>query len=72
MNLFQMTVLQKLAISNNVVENKENIDVFTDLPLKDENDLKIMETKLKEDSEYRNQMVGLMFVFQYYKVSSKQ
>ncbi|XP_018045573.1 PREDICTED: uncharacterized protein LOC108685340 [Atta colombica] len=57
MNIFQMTVFQKLAISKNVVENEENIDVFADLPLKDENDLKIMERKLKDDPEYRNQMI---------------
>ncbi|XP_011066365.1 PREDICTED: uncharacterized protein LOC105153305 isoform X2 [Acromyrmex echinatior] len=56
MNIFQMTVFQKLAISKNV-KNEENIDVFADLPLKDENDLKIMERKLKDDPEYRNQMI---------------
>jgi len=72
MNIFQKTVFQKLAISKNVVENEENIDVFADLPLKDENDLKIMERKLKDDPEYRNQMVSLIFVLQYYKVSSKK
>ncbi|XP_018377974.1 PREDICTED: uncharacterized protein LOC108770765 [Trachymyrmex cornetzi] len=57
MNIFQMTVFQKLAISKNIVENEENIDVFADLPLKDENDLKIMERKLKDDPKYRNQMI---------------
>jgi len=37
-------------------EDKENIDIFDNLPIKDENNLKIMKIKLKDDSWYRNQM----------------
>lgn len=69
MNAHHKVILQKLAISNVEMEEKEDIDVFEDLPLKDEANLMLMETKLKNDLWYRNQMVGLMFIFQYYKVS---
>lgn len=68
MNANHKVILQKLAISNVEMEEKENIDVFEDLPLKDEVNLILMETKLKNDSWYRNQMVSLMFIFQYYKI----
>lgn len=69
MNAHHKVILQKLAISNVEMEEKEDIDVFEDLPLKDEANLMLMETKLKNDLWYRNQMVGLMSIFQYYKVS---
>jgi len=56
--------LQKIAICNVEVEEKDNIDVYQDLPLKDDAAVQLMETKLKNDSCYRNQMVSLMFLFQ--------
>lgn len=62
-NKIEKLILQKVATSNVEEEDKENIDIFENLPLKDENNLKLMETKLKNDSSYRNQMVRLMSVF---------
>jgi len=53
--------LQKIAICNVEVEEKDNIDVYQDLPLKDEASVQLMETKLNNDSRYRNQMVSLMY-----------
>lgn len=63
----QRTVLDKLSIlkSKTQQEDKEKIDIFAKLPLKDENSLTIMETKLKNDSCYRNEMVSLLLIFQY-------
>jgi len=53
--------LQKIAICNVEVEENDNIDVYQDLPLKDEASVQLMETKLNIDSRYRNQMVSLMY-----------
>lgn len=63
----QRTVLDKLSIlkSKTQQEDKEKIDIFAKLPLKDENSLTIMEIKLKSDSCYRNEMVSLLLIFQY-------
>lgn len=39
-------------------EEKENIDIFQDLPLKDVNELEALEIKLKNDLLYRNKMIN--------------
>jgi len=57
--------LRKIAVCNVEVEEKDNIDIYQDLPLKDDAVVQLMETKLKNDSCYRNQMVSLMSLFQY-------
>lgn len=51
--------------NNNPVEpeQKESIDVFQDLPLKEENDVQSMETKLC-NALYRNKMVSTILVLQ--------
>lgn len=67
----QKHILKKSSIDILQTEEKEKIDIFQDLPLKDENDLQAMETKLKNDSFYRNQMVSWIFLFQYYKILEK-
>lgn len=64
------TVLQKFEGFNIEMENKENINVYDDLPLKDKNALQEMETRLKDDLRYRKEMVRL-FILQYYKIFSK-
>jgi len=50
-------ILEK--ITNNTVEpqEKDNIDIFQDLPLKDENGLETMERKLGNNLAYRKEMV---------------
>lgn len=61
-------VISKIVVIPNVeMEEKENIDVFESLPLKDDNDLKLVETKLKNNSSYRNQMVRIS-AFHYYTI----
>ncbi|XP_011883553.1 PREDICTED: uncharacterized protein LOC105570725 [Vollenhovia emeryi] len=55
------------ALENRIVENvgnfnveeeeKESIDIFEYLPLKDEYDLKSTETKLKDNSWYKSQVI---------------
>lgn len=62
MNTSLKAIFQKLSISNIEEDNKENIDVFHNLPLKNENDLKLMELKLQNDICYRNLMVSLRAV----------
>lgn len=53
----QKLILEKLSIGIFQTEEQEKIDIFQDLPLKNENDLEVMETKLKNDLFYRNQMI---------------
>lgn len=61
----QKLILQKLSTTTSVntfeTEEEEKIDIFQDLPLRDENDLQAMEIKLKNDSFYRNQMVKCLY-----------
>lgn len=57
----QKLILEKF--SNNTFEReekeeREKIDIFQHLPLKDNQDLIAMEAKLKNDVAYRNQMVS--------------
>lgn len=54
----QKLILEKVSISTFQTEEKERIDIFQDLPLKDENDLEAMEIKLKNDSFFQNEMVN--------------
>lgn len=59
----QKLILEKLVIANTFerAEEREEIDVFQDLPLKNNQDLVIIEEKLKNDPAYRNQMVSPIF-----------
>ncbi|XP_020297454.1 uncharacterized protein LOC109861985 isoform X2 [Pseudomyrmex gracilis] len=57
MNTSLEAILQKLSISNIEEDNKQNIDVFDNLPLKNENELQLMELKLKNDICYRKCMI---------------
>lgn len=59
----QKLILEKFAIANTFegAEEREEIDVFQDLPLKNNQDLVIIEEKLKNDPAYRNQMVSTIF-----------
>ncbi|XP_011705005.1 PREDICTED: uncharacterized protein LOC105460270 isoform X2 [Wasmannia auropunctata] len=52
--------LLEQKISNNRAQpeqNKEVIDIFQDLPLKNKNELELMEVKLRENAFYRNEMI---------------
>jgi len=53
-------------ISNNIpqlgCEEKENIDIYQDLPLKKKEDLDSLETKLSNNVSYRNVMVSLISI----------
>ncbi|XP_011638553.1 uncharacterized protein LOC105428144 [Pogonomyrmex barbatus] len=51
-----INTFQKFTMCD-IVEDKENIDIFKNLPLRDENELQLMETKLKNDLWYRQQMI---------------
>jgi len=43
-------------------EEREEIDIFQDFPLKEQQNLEVMETKLQNDISYRNQMVSRMSI----------
>lgn len=58
----QKLIIQKLSITN--VEDKENIDIYQDLPLRKKSDLEAMEKKLVHDGTYRSQMVSRTLLFQ--------
>ncbi|XP_039312745.1 uncharacterized protein LOC120359418 [Solenopsis invicta] len=49
----------KLSTGTFETKERQKIDILQDLPLKDENDLEAMETKLKNNSSYRSEMVSL-------------
>jgi len=58
----------KLVVQNmsNIIpqfefEEKENIDICQDMPLKKKGDLESLETKLSNNA-YRNEMVSLIFI----------
>ncbi|KAL0128518.1 hypothetical protein PUN28_003684 [Cardiocondyla obscurior] len=51
----QKLILEKLPFNNN--EDKKNIDVSHDFPLKNENDLQDMENKLQDNEVYRKQLI---------------
>jgi len=53
-------------ISNNIplgCEEKENIDIYLDLPLKKKEDLDSLETKLSNNASYQNVMVSLISLY---------
>ncbi|XP_067208564.1 uncharacterized protein [Linepithema humile] len=51
-------IAEKLPITNIREERKEeSIDIFQDLPLKNQNDVQAMETKIMNDKVYQSQMV---------------
>lgn len=54
------------------VGEREKTEIFQDLPLKDEDSLEVMETKLKNDLSYRNEMVSQKSIFKYYKIFEKK
>lgn len=56
----QKLFAEKLPITNH--EEKDDIDVLQDLPLQNENDLQVLETKLKNNEVYRNQLVSLLLL----------
>lgn len=56
----QKLIMEKLSITNH--EEKDNIDVLQDLPLQKQNNLQVLETKLKNDEVYRNQLVSLLLL----------
>ncbi|XP_029157731.1 uncharacterized protein LOC114930159 isoform X2 [Nylanderia fulva] len=56
-NTYQKLILDKLSFSSTLDVEQSEIDVFEDLPLKDEYSLQLMEEKLKNDLSYRNQMI---------------
>lgn len=54
----QKLIVENLSIVN--IEERENVvDIFQDLPLRNENDLQAMEAKLIADDVYRRQMVSV-------------
>lgn len=59
----QKLILEKLSLSSNLEMEQRQIDIFGDLPLKDENSLQLVETKLKDDLFYQNEMVSQMLKF---------
>lgn len=59
----QKLILEKLSVSSTLDMEQREIDVFEDLPLKDENSLQLVEEKLKNDSSYRNQMVSRRSIY---------
>lgn len=58
----QKLIFDKLSLATSIgtSEKEENteIDIFQDLPLKNETDLQAMESKLINDVIYRNEMVS--------------
>lgn len=56
---YQKRILNQM--SNKVQpEEQEKIDIFQDLPLKNENELQAMEIKLSNNAFYRNEMVNII------------
>lgn len=52
-------VLNKLSNTTLPEEEREKIDIFQDLPVKNKNELEAIETKLANDESYRNEMVNI-------------
>ncbi|KAM0730337.1 hypothetical protein ACS0PU_002666 [Formica fusca] len=53
----QKQIIEKLPITDFKEKEEENIDIFQDLPLKNQNDVEAMETKLINDKIYQSQMI---------------
>lgn len=61
MNTFnsrQKEILSKLSTGMHEVEEKEASDIFQNLPLKNENNLQTIETRLSNGTCYRKEMVN--------------
>jgi len=54
----QKLLLQKLFMGSLDTQEKENIDILNDFPLKTQSDLDTVEIKLRNDNVYRDQMVS--------------
>lgn len=54
----QKLIFEKVSSVNFKEDEEENIDIFQDLPLKNQNDVQAMEIKLLDDKIYRSQMVS--------------
>lgn len=54
----QKQILDKICNTIQPDEEQEKIDIFQDIPLKNENELQAMEIKLGNDASYRNEMVN--------------
>lgn len=65
MEKHQKLILQKLSVVTFNTDERDVIDIFQDLPLKDQNDLAAMETKLNNDSIYRKHMVSCIPAFNF-------
>lgn len=61
----QKLILEKLSNCQGnsfETEEREEIDIFQDFPLKEQQNLEVIETKLQNDISYRNQMVSRMSI----------
>lgn len=54
----QKSISQKLSV--NTVDSEEKEDIFQNLPIKNENELEVIETKLNNDSTYKKHMVIIL------------
>lgn len=59
----QKLIVEKLPIAYCREEEEENVDIFQDLPLQNENSVQAMETKLINDKIYQSQMVSPILSF---------
>lgn len=62
-NTNQRLLLEKLSLNSNLEMEQRQIDIFGDLPLKNENSLQLLEIKLKHNLFYRNEMISQMSTF---------
>lgn len=55
----QKQIVDKISNTVQPEEEQEKIDIFQNLPLKNENELQAMEIKLGNNASYRNEMVNI-------------
>lgn len=55
----QKQIVDKMCNTVQPEEEQEKIDIFQNLPLKNENELQAMEIKLGNNASYRNEMVNI-------------
>lgn len=55
----QKQIVDKISNTVQQEEEQEKIDIFQNLPLKNENELQAMEIKLGNNASYRNEMVNI-------------
>lgn len=55
----QKQIVDKISNTVQPEEEQEKIDIFQNLPLKNENELQAMEIKLGNNASYRNEMVSI-------------